>query len=179
VTTQGPGGQGTPEERDGTLSASEEVWLKFLTDSEGAIRGSAPREPSARERAPGRHPRTIDADRTERRSRYPHEAQADCETDAVGELWQPDDPRVVPTWRELDGRARLRRVGRVIVTAAAITLALGAWSWLSTSADAPGERPHGTIVQQMEDAPHGQSPATRFPPGSAVAEPSPSAIPAG
>lgn len=104
---------------------------------------------------------------------------ADCETDAVGELWQPDDPWASPTWRELDGRARLRRVGRVIVTAASITLALGAWSWLSTSADTPDERPDGAIVQQMEDAPHEQSPATRFLPGSAVAEPSPSAVPAG
>jgi hypothetical protein len=168
MTTQGPGGgQGTPEERDGALSGSEEVWLKFLADSEGAIRRSAPREPSARERATRRHPGTIDADSTERRSRHPYEEPADCETDAVGELWQPDDPWAGPTWRELDGRARLRRVSRVMVTAAAITLALGAWSWLSTSADTPDERPDGTIVQQVEDAPPGQSPATRFPTGPA------------
>ena len=51
MTTEGRGGRETPDEPDGAPSVPDEVWLRFLTDTEHAIRVSAPREPSAKERA--------------------------------------------------------------------------------------------------------------------------------
>ncbi|MGW4150425.1 hypothetical protein [Streptomyces albogriseolus] len=144
MTAQGPDDGGTPEDReDGVPSLPDDVWQRFLMDSEQAIRTSAPREPSALQRAAGRSPWPA------RPSRPPRHDTPD----AVGELWQPDDPWEGPAWRDLDGRARLRRIGRVVGTAVAIALALGAWSQLSTGAGAPAEGPGDTVLQQSEEAP--------------------------
>ncbi|MFB8759289.1 hypothetical protein [Streptomyces nigra] len=71
--------------------------------------------------------------------------------EAVGDLWQPDGPS--PAWRELDGPARLRRVGRLIATVAAIGLALAAWSALATAGGTPGQEPGGRTVPRVEEAP--------------------------
>ncbi|MDG9712843.1 hypothetical protein [Streptomyces sp. DH10] len=151
MTTEGPGGgRGTPDEPDGTPPVPDDVWLRFLTDSEHAIRASAPREPSARERAAGRQ------------LQPPH---------TVGDLWQPEDLGVRVAWRDLDRRARARRVGRVVATAAALALALGAWSQLSAGAGT-GTRPGTGTVRQVEGATARQSTATPFPSGSAVPVPS-------
>jgi hypothetical protein len=163
---------------DGTPPSSEDVWLKFLTDSERAIRTSAPREPSAQERGQGWQPRPVAADRAEQHARRPHDEPADHGTDAVGDLWQPEEPWTGPAWRDLDCRSRLRRVGRVIATSAAIVLALGAWSMLSTRAGTPSDRPDDTTVQQLEEAPGELPTATHLPPGF-TAGPSSSATAAG
>jgi hypothetical protein len=145
VTTEGPGrGRGTPDEPDGTPPIPDDVWLRFLTDSEHAIRASAPREPSAQERAAGL------------RLQPPY---------AVGDLWQPEDLWVRVAWRDLDRRAKARRVGRVVATAAAVALALGAWSQLSTGAGA-GPRPGTGTVRQVEGATARLPTATPFPSGS-------------
>ncbi|MFI1375646.1 hypothetical protein ACH4UY_26960 [Streptomyces longwoodensis] len=69
----------------------EAEWGKFLRDTEEAIRRSAPREPSARERASG----------------------ADV-ADAVGEVWCPEEPPAAPAWRQLDPAARVRRLARFL-----------------------------------------------------------------
>ncbi|GHD39483.1 hypothetical protein [Streptomyces galbus] len=69
----------------------EAEWGKFLRDSEEAIRRSAPREPSARERASG--------------------AGVD---DTVGEVWCPEEPAAGPAWRQLDPAARVRRAARFL-----------------------------------------------------------------
>lgn len=153
VTTHGAGGDGTPEERDGIASRSEEIWLKFLTDNERAIRASAPREPSARERGQGRHPRPLSPDGTRERKQSRHDEPTSPEADAVGELWQPVDLWAGPAWRDLDSRARVRRVGRAVATAAAIALALAAWSWVSTTAGTPSDTLDDITVQQSEQAP--------------------------
>ncbi|MGW3413114.1 hypothetical protein [Streptomyces sp. NPDC000888] len=87
MTTQEPGSKGTPEEPDGTPSGSEEVWLEFLTDSERAIRTSAPRELSAQERAQRWRPRPLAAGRAEQRTRRPHDEPTTGGTDAVGDSW--------------------------------------------------------------------------------------------
>ncbi|WDV49317.1 hypothetical protein PV963_02150 [Streptomyces coeruleorubidus] len=151
MTTEGPdGGRGTPDEPDGTPPVPDDVWLRFLTDSEHAIRASAPREPSARERAAGR------------RLQPPY---------AVGDLWQPEDLWVRVAWRDLDRRAKVRRVGRVVATAAAMALALGAWSQLSAGAGT-GTRPGTGTVRQVEGATARLPTATPFPSGSAVPVPS-------
>ncbi|MBR8639941.1 hypothetical protein KEF29_13145 [Streptomyces tuirus] len=151
MTTEGAGGgRGTPDEPHGTLPIPDEVWLKFLTDSEYAIRASAPREPAARERAAGRQPQP------------PH---------AVGDLWQPEELWVRVAWRDLDRRAKARRVTRVVATAAAVALALGAWSQLSTGAGT-GNKPGEGTVRQVEGATARTPTATPFPPTTPAPEPS-------
>ncbi|MGA5452027.1 hypothetical protein ACPCVO_35875 [Streptomyces umbrinus] len=172
MNIQGRGGGTPPEEPDGVPSRPEEVWLKFLAGSERAIRESALREPSALERAQGLRPRPFDVGRTDRWARRPHNEPAECGTHAVGDLWQPEDLRVGPAWRDLDGRARLRRVGRVVATAAAIALAVGAWSLLSTGGDLPRDAPDDTTVQRLEEALGELSTASHFPRESASAGPS-------
>ncbi|MFE7901717.1 hypothetical protein ACFU3E_30295 [Streptomyces sp. NPDC057424] len=170
MTIPGPDSEGTPDGSDATPSLTEEVWLKFLADNERAIHASAPREPSAAERASSRHPRRLGPDRTDRRCPGPHDAPAD----AVGDLWQQDGPP--PPWRDLDGPARLRRIGRVIATVAAIGVAVGAWSLLSTTAGTPGEQQDVSTVQELEKLPDAVPTANPARPGSTAAE---SAVPIG
>ncbi|MFJ2950933.1 hypothetical protein ACIO8H_25320 [Streptomyces sp. NPDC087226] len=161
MTARRPDDGGTPEERDGGPSLPEDVWQRFLTDNERAIRATAPREPSALQRTrPGAG------------GGAPRGGAGGVE--AVGDLWHPDDPWEGPAWRQMDGRARLRRVCRVVGTAAAIALALGAWSQLSTGAGTPAEGPGGdTVLQQSEEAPvELPTAATSVPPE--LASPSPS-----
>ncbi|MFE9773269.1 hypothetical protein ACFYOV_16625 [Streptomyces sp. NPDC005931] len=175
MTAQWPDDGGTPQGRDGSPSVPDDVWQLFLGDTEHAIRASAPREPSAHQRARGalpQAPRTGGGDRDDR-------AERDHAVDAVGDLWRPDDPWEGPSWRELDARARLRRVGRVAGTAAAIALALGAWSQLSTGAGTRDEGPAGTVLQQSEEAPAELPTATSVPSGPASPEPSASEVRAG
>ncbi|MCI4145260.1 hypothetical protein [Streptomyces sp. MMS20-AI2-20] len=146
MTAQGPDDGGTPRDgEDGVPSLPDDVWQRFLRDSEHAIRTSAPKEPSALQRAAGRSFQPPPHARPE-----PPRREA---PDAVGDLWHPDDPWDGPPWRDLDGRARLRRVGRVVGTAAAIALALGLWSQLSSGAGTPAEGPGDTVLQQSEEAP--------------------------
>ncbi|MEU4654529.1 hypothetical protein AB0G32_11350 [Streptomyces sp. NPDC023723] len=123
----GAGSGGTPDE----------VWQKFLTDSEDAIRASAPREPSARDRTPGWRPLPA--------------TPGPAET--VGELWRPDDTEPEPAWRELDGRGRCRRVARVLVTAAAVVVALTVWSQLTSESQVPSGGPGDRLVERLEEAP--------------------------
>ncbi|MDT0386624.1 hypothetical protein [Streptomyces dubilierae] len=150
MTTGGSDGRGTPGGPDGVPPVPDEVWLRFLMDSESAIRASAPREPSARERAGGRQPQPAQS---------------------VGDLWQPEELWVRVAWRDLDRRARARRVGRVVATAAAVALALGAWSRLATG-PGTGDRPGDATVRQVEGATVGLPTATPGPSGSPSPEPS-------
>ncbi|CAL9673914.1 hypothetical protein SUDANB1_07692 [Streptomyces sp. enrichment culture] len=150
MTTDEHDGLGTPHEPPGIPPAPDDVWRRFLTDSESAIRLSAPREPSAEERAAGR------------RLQPPH---------AVGDLWQPEELWVRVAWQELDRRAKVRRVGRVVATAAAVALALGAWSQLSTGAGT-GDRPGESTVRQVEGATARLPTATPVPSASPFPQPS-------
>ncbi|MEU7721426.1 hypothetical protein [Streptomyces tibetensis] len=144
MTTEEPDGRRTPHEPPNVRPVPDDVWLRFLTDSESAIRVSAPREPSATERAAGRQ------------LQPPH---------AVGDLWQPEDFWVRVAWRDLDRRAKVRRAGRVAATAAAVALALGVWSQLSTGAGT-GHRPGASTVRQVEGATARLPTATPLPPAS-------------
>lgn len=159
MTAQPPYGGGTPDEGDRTPPVHDEVWHRFLTDSEHAIRRTAPREPSARERTALARPRRSPDPRewpgpTAEPPCVQSESVSQYEAEAVGELWQPADPWPGPPWRDLDGRARRRRAGRVLGTVAAITVALGLFSHLTapgSSYDEPGD----SISQQSEQAPSG------------------------
>ncbi|MGJ3562171.1 hypothetical protein ACR6C2_44300 [Streptomyces sp. INA 01156] len=148
-------------------SPPDELWQRFLTDNERAIRASAPVEPSASQRAAGWRPQPA------RAARRGTEGQGDDTTAFVGDLWYPEDPWEGPSWRNLDGRARVRRVGRVIGTAAAIAVAVGAWSLLSTGACTARQEPGETVLQQSEDIPAELPTATSPPAG--LASPAPTA----
>ncbi|WP_399888849.1 hypothetical protein ACGH7X_26475 [Streptomyces sp. BBFR51] len=181
MTASGPGSGATPGEPDGTPSVPEHVWRLFQEDDERAIRASAPREPSARDRTPGWRPEPP-AGRPDTRPDTRPGTRPDLSSDTVGEAWRAEDPWTGPAWRELDGRARLRRAGRVLGTAAAVALALTAWSQLSTGPVPPGEGPAETIGQRLEESPALPTPASPAPTESATAspavfEPAPSAIP--
>ncbi|MGY0065490.1 hypothetical protein ACWZEH_01320 [Streptomyces sp. QTS137] len=169
MTAQRPDGE-TPKDRDGTPSVPDEVWQRFLTDDERAIRATAPVEPSALQRASGWQPRPARG----------HTAGPGAGgTGAVGDLWYPDDPWEGPSWRNLDGRARARRVCRVVGTAAAIALVLGTWSQLSTGAGTSEQGPGDTVLQQSEDVPAELPTATSVPSGLASPSPATPAVPAG
>ncbi|MDG9717858.1 hypothetical protein [Streptomyces sp. DH24] len=144
MTGQESGSDRTPQDGYGTAPVPDEVWQKFLTDSESAIRRSAPREPSAWER-------TVLA----RRERPEAEGATGAEgtAGAVGELWQPEDRWGGPAWRDMDSRARRRRVGRAVGTVAALALLFGALSLLPASSRNPYQDPGGTVSQQSEEAP--------------------------
>ncbi|MFI1564284.1 hypothetical protein ACH4ZX_14735 [Streptomyces sp. NPDC020490] len=130
----------------------EDVWRRFAADSERAIRRSAPREPSARERLSGASVRFApDGANRERGAGH-------APSDAVGELWQPQELTAGPAWRDLDGPGRRRRVCRVLGTVAAVVLLLSAASHLSTGPRQGRGVPGGTTLQQSEDVPAG-SPA--------------------
>ncbi|MFB6749344.1 hypothetical protein ACFCX6_00195 [Streptomyces sp. NPDC056353] len=153
MTASGPGGGDTPDQPDGTPSVPEYVWRLFLEDDERAIRASAPREPAARDRFPGQQPEPpAGGPARPVRSSSPS-SPSSLTSDTVGEVWRPDDRWAGPAWRELDGRARARRVGRVLGTAAAVGLALTAWSQLSTGPVTPGSGPAETIGQRLEESP--------------------------
>ncbi|MFD5284595.1 hypothetical protein [Streptomyces rubrogriseus] len=180
MTASGPGGGDTPDGPHDAPAVPEYVWRLFLEDDERAIHASAPREPAARDRVPGSQPEPP-ADR-------PGRAR-----DTVGEPWRREDAWAGPSWRELDGRARLRRTGRVLGTAAAVALAVTAWSQLTTGPATPGGGPAETIGQRLEESPALPSPASvadtpastesagaspaAFEPSPAAFVPTPSAIP--
>lgn len=168
MTIHGRDDNPTPEEPDDASHASDEVWHKFLSDTESAIRADAPREPSARERAPG-WPDPAATGTSDRWTR--HREPASGRAAAVGDLWQPEEvPRT--TWGDLDSRGRLRRFGSLIATAAAIALALTAWSQLATSGGTPHDGQGDITLQQSEDAPDEAPAAPSFPTGQISPGPS-------
>ncbi|MGZ3101408.1 hypothetical protein [Streptomyces sp. H62] len=168
MTAYGSDSGAAPDGPDGVPPVPEDVWRRFLQDDERAIRASAPREPSARERLPdGGGP-----------DGGPWAGPASA---GVGEPWHPEDPWARPAWRELDTRARLRRTGRVIGTAAALALALTAWSQLSAGGGTPGGGPADTIGRRPESPVPSTAatlaPTATGPASTAVFVPVPSALP--
>ncbi|MFD0318735.1 hypothetical protein [Streptomyces flavalbus] len=135
------------ERGDDDGGASDEVWRRFAEDCRRSPAAGAPREPSARERAAGAR------------------VEAPGPVDAVGELWQPDDARDAPAWRELDGPGRRRLVCRALGAAAAVVLFLLVASGGPGSEREKYETPGGSLVQQSEDAPT-ERPTTAEEPGA-------------
>ncbi|MCF2131232.1 hypothetical protein L1I79_33135 [Strepomyces sp. STD 3.1] len=180
MTASGPDRGATPGEPDepgGTPPVPEYVWRLFLEDDERAIRASAPREPSARDRTPDWQP----GPPATGPSGHPYARPAPA-AGTVGEAWRPEDPWGGPGWRELDRRARLRRIGRVIGTATAVALALTAWSQLSTGPGTPGGEPADTIGRRLDESPALPTLASLPPTEAGTATPAafesaPSAIP--
>ncbi|MEU5362180.1 hypothetical protein ABZ354_01495 [Streptomyces sp. NPDC005925] len=145
MTGQESGSDRTPRDGHNAAQVPDEVWQKFLTDSETAIRRSAPKEPSALERTVLAHRERPDDEGT---------------TVAVGELWQPEDRWGGPAWRDMDSRARRRRVGRAVGALAALALLFGALSLLPASSRNPYQDPGGIVSQPSEEAPEDVPAAT-------------------
>lgn len=150
MTTEQPGGEGSSEDSAGLSSVPDEVWDKFLRDSEGAIHVSgAPKEPSARERV------TLSAP-----APAPAPFRESASASAVGELWQRDEPRPGPAWHELDGRARAGRLGRVLGAVAVTALILVV---IRPGAAGGPSGESGTTVEQSVDLPDELPSATSSP----------------
>jgi hypothetical protein len=150
----GRGDEGCRDDEDDRNSeqigrrADDDVWQLFLTDSERAIRESAPREPAAWERVARAGRWTVEASAVERPSEWRFGGVE--RMDAVGELWQPPDPRRAPGWHELDGRAKCRRAGRLIGTVAAVVALLGTVSQLSSGSGRGRDGNVDTTLQQPD-----------------------------
>lgn len=144
MSTEDPGPSGPPGGGD-TPSFPDEFWQRFLRDSEHAIGESAPKEPSAQERM-------ILAERLrtgDRRAAHRQDEQG--QTEAVGELWYPEDAWQGPAWQDMDARARRRRIGRCLGVAAAVVVVLGAMSQLSSGSGSGVNRPGDTVSTQSDD----------------------------
>ncbi|MFI1677343.1 hypothetical protein [Streptomyces sp. NPDC020607] len=146
-------------------SEPDDVWQRFLSDSEQAIRHSAPREPSAEERAASSGARHTGIEAAS--------AAATEHLRMVGEPWHPQDPPGWPTWRELEPRARRRRIGRILVSAAALAAVLTIVSRLPTDTGPQEGRPGGITLQESEDTP-GELPSRTLS-EAPMARPTPSA----
>ncbi|MEU3252491.1 hypothetical protein [Streptomyces sp. NPDC006997] len=134
------------ERGDDSGGAPDEVWRRFAEDCRRSPATGVPREPSARERAAGAR------------------VAAPGPADAVGELWQPDDARETPAWRDLDGPGRRRLVCRALGAAAAVVLFLLVASGGPGSGREGYETPGGSMVQQSEDAPTDRPTTAESPP---------------
>ncbi|MCI3276710.1 hypothetical protein [Streptomyces cylindrosporus] len=165
MAAEDTGQGGTPGDGDGVPPLPDAVWLRFLGDTEQAIRASAPRELSARERAAGSRPDPTGPHGVRRERRWaapvePHPASFE----AVGEVWRPEEHRPGPAWRDMDNPERWRRVGRVLAAVAAVLVAVGAFSQAASRSSAPGSTPTDGTSQQSEDLlPDGVPAATASP----------------
>ncbi|MFM9370686.1 hypothetical protein [Streptomyces sp. Da 82-17] len=141
----------------------DEVWDRFLRDDEDAIRRTAPREPSARERTvdlfgtgagPARRPDGLGADpaRPDRLGADPAGPDR-VGADAVGELWLPRAVRDSAAWRDLDGRGRIRRAARVLGAVTVLAAALALLSLLPNTPPPQAERPEIAVQEQPSPTP--------------------------
>ncbi|MDI3405008.1 hypothetical protein [Streptomyces cavernicola] len=146
--------------RDEQPGLPDDVWQKFLRDSEAEIRRTAPREPSARERAAKAAASAAALTPTEpARAAEP----APPDPDAIGELWLPRPQREAAHWRDLDSRGRLRRAVRVLGAAAVFAAALALVSLLPNGGSpSPVDRP-GIVLQEPKPAPTEQPTAEASP----------------
>ncbi|MET8095115.1 hypothetical protein ABZV29_01380 [Streptomyces sp. NPDC005236] len=103
----------------GEPTVPDDVWDRFARDSERDIRGSAPKEPSARARMVTERLRLEDereAERAARRTARKKEPR---------QAAQPEGRQTGPAWREMDGRAaRRRKVWAVLGVPLAVAVAV-------------------------------------------------------
>ncbi|MFJ9084474.1 hypothetical protein ACIRL3_18825 [Streptomyces sp. NPDC102384] len=104
----------------------DEEWRKFLADNEHAIRRTAPREPSAQERA----------------GATPGQDQA------VGEVWTQKDQEPVRPWRELSTGERSRHGARLLGSLVARVVFLVVVGRDQPESPLPGERPAGVVLEE-------------------------------
>ncbi|MFE7173266.1 hypothetical protein [Streptomyces sp. NPDC057616] len=66
-------------------------------------------------------------------------------------MWEPEDPWPGAAWRDMDGPARCRHVGRILAAVAVVALAVGALSLWPTESGVSDGAPGATTSQQSED----------------------------
>ncbi|MFJ9540387.1 hypothetical protein ACIRPX_24380 [Streptomyces sp. NPDC101225] len=104
-----------PRPGSGPDPVSDDVWQKFVEDSERDIHtSSAPKEPSARARMVTERLRKMDEeaarqDAKGRTSGKSGRKRGGGDQAAADPAWQPEGWRTGPAWREMDGRAARRR----------------------------------------------------------------------
>ena len=157
---------------DGSLSTDPPHAAPSHADPPDADRSDADRSGTARSGAPGRGharpdgPGTMSARRSDGVGGSGWDAgevsgSGGDPAEAVGELWQPEERRAGPAWRDLDARARRRRIARLLGAAGAVVLL---WTVASHAPVGPrdGYEPGEATVKQSEDAPR-RVPATPGP----------------
>ncbi|MDO0909871.1 hypothetical protein QQM39_03035 [Streptomyces sp. DT2A-34] len=72
--------------------------------------------------------------------------------EAVGELWQPEDLWSGTAWRDMDGRARRRRIGRAVGVVASVIIVSGTASHLSAGSGDEYEGHRDVTSQQTENS---------------------------
>ncbi|BFO14630.1 hypothetical protein SHKM778_10180 [Streptomyces sp. KM77-8] len=155
--------QPSEEHRPESSSLPDDVWEKFVQDSERDIRASAPKEPSARARMVTERLRAMD------------EAQARASTDGKRRTGgkrktappaRPDGWRASPPLRVLERRtSRRRRIWSVAGIAVAVALAAvavnpsAALSWLPGGLGEDGTPAAGATPLAPETGPPGAAPS--------------------
>ncbi|MEU5820493.1 hypothetical protein [Streptomyces sp. NPDC047803] len=127
----------------------DETWRKFLQDNEDAIRRTAPREPSARERAEGTGQSETNAPSADRSRGF----------EPVGETWVPEPADSVP-WRDLDAPGRMRRAASAAGVLAVLVAFLVTVCRLPVEAEREPRRPIGVASQPPQEP--ASLPATEF-----------------
>jgi hypothetical protein len=125
---------------DGASSVPNAVWRRFAEDSEEAIRLSAPREPSARERA------IPPPDGTS----VPAEAPP---ADWVGESYDASPKQ--PGWRDMSERERLLHLARMLLVVVVMTVVLMTVSRGTPVPDGVDDSPGDVVLQNPEKAAEG------------------------
>ncbi|MEV6940791.1 hypothetical protein AB0N07_01965 [Streptomyces sp. NPDC051172] len=142
---------GTPGYGGGVPPVPDAIWRKFLDDTEQAIRASTPRELSAQERAAEVRPDPAHPQGKRRQIRRGVFSETGPGSlDAVGEVWEPEEVWTRPAWRDMDGPARRRRVGRVFHAVAAALLTAGLLCRASNDPGDPDGTPGEAASQQSE-----------------------------
>jgi hypothetical protein len=148
-------------------SIPDDVWEKFVRDSERDIRASsAPKEPSARARLVTERLRQRDEEAARQDSKKRRWRGKSGDKAAAGQPLQPEGWRTGPAWQEMEGRtARRRRWWGIVGVPLAVALAVVA---IKPSL-IPGD-PFGTGEQAADTAPQlpPETAAPTAPPSSAA-----------
>lgn len=104
-----------PPPSDDESSIPDDVWERFVRDSESDIRASAPKEPSARARMVTERLRQQDEEAARQAKAKPRATKGKKPKKGAGSGAEPPGWRTGPAWREMDGRASRRRRWRGLV----------------------------------------------------------------
>ncbi|NEC09616.1 hypothetical protein [Streptomyces sp. SID7909] len=123
------------------MSDPDETWRKFLQDDEDAIRRTAPREPSARERAEELfRPSAVNEGSVGHPTGF----------EPVGETWVLEPAESV-AWRDLDASGRMRRAASAAGVLAVLVAFLVTVCRLPVEAEREPGRPIGVASQPAEE----------------------------
>ncbi|GHE73197.1 hypothetical protein GCM10018785_46630 [Streptomyces longispororuber] len=116
----------SPREPDDEASIPDEVWQKFVEDSERDIRASAPKEPSARARMVAERLRRLDEEEARRQAEGTIGRKRRKRKQESAEPWRPADWRAAPAGpqRAASRSERWRQARSVVIVAGCMILAI-------------------------------------------------------